>query len=123
MKLARQMSKNIGIVLILAFVCFIINSSANGHFHQLTNGSKIFHAHPYDKQHDKNSPEKSHHHTNFEFFILELITSSVFLFSVGLIINPGRIDLKKLNIFSNWIFPEKEWFPVFNERAPPYFHL
>lgn len=123
MKFTRQMSKYTSVVLILAFVCFIINSSANGHFHKLTNGSKIFHAHPYDKQHDQNSHEKSHHHTNIEFFILELINSAVFIFSVGLVFNPSRIHLKNINTFSYWIIPEKEWSPVFNKRAPPFSNL
>jgi len=70
MNLTWQIRKYLVVVILPALVCLIINSSANGHYHKLINGSTIYHAHPYDKQQDNNSPEKSHHHTNLEFFIL-----------------------------------------------------
>ncbi len=119
MNLARQMRKYLVAVLLPALVCLIINSSTNRHYHKLINGVIIYHAHPYDKQHDKNSPEKSHHHTNLEFFILGLIANSVFLFSIGLIFSPCRIHFKNINTFSNWIIPGKDFYPLFRKRAPP----
>ncbi len=124
MNRSRQIRKYLIVVIIIpALVCLIINSSSNGHYHKLKNGITIYHAHPYDKQHDNNSPEKSHHHTNLEFFFLGLITNSVFLFSIGLVFSPSRTHFENIYIFSNWIIPEKDYYPLFNKRAPPSFSL
>lgn len=124
MNIARQLGKYLVVVLFPAFVCLIINSSANRHYHILVNGSTIYHAHPYDKQHDKNFPEKSHHHTSIEFFLVGFITSSAFLLSVGLlIISLCRIHFGSIKIFSHPIKTQKNFYPFLIKRAPPLFSL
>lgn len=65
-------------LLFLSILLFnITNSVVNVHSHQLENGEVVTHAHPFD--HHDDDPFKSHHHTSFEFVVLD--TLNIFLIS------------------------------------------
>jgi len=62
---------SISILLSLSFI--LLNIVFNGHIHKIENGILLFHAHPYQRNHE-HEPVKNHHHTKFELFIYDRIT-------------------------------------------------
>ncbi len=120
MDFARKMGKYLLVILLPAIAWLVINSFINRHYHKLENGVIICHAHPYDKHKAENLPQESHHHTSLEFLLFGLITTPVFLLSIGfLALNICRQQSGKINIFSDCNIPERKSYHLFKTRAPP----
>ncbi len=58
-------------VLLVAVITVISNKIFNTHIHQLSNGSWVYHAHPYNKT-DDSKPIKSHTHTANELTFFQV---------------------------------------------------
>jgi hypothetical protein len=53
------------------------NQTANWHYHIMSNGAVVIHAHPYKSNTIPETPFQKHHHNNFEFLFLSLIFNTV----------------------------------------------
>jgi len=95
----------------------ITNSVVNVHSHQLENGEVVTHAHPFDHQGD-DAPFKSHHHSSFEFIILDtlnnfIINSFLFLALVSFALNKNKnYSIKLLQKQSYLCFKQNKSPPV-----------
>lgn len=79
--------KGFSLAMILLLGICIANKGINTHSHKLENGTVVTHAHPYNKAKDS-QPFKTHHHTSFEFLLLEglnVLFLSTFLILISLI--------------------------------------
>ncbi len=75
--------------LIILTLALFFNNAVNWHYHQLPNGVIVEHAHPYGKSSSSsNSPFEKHHHSDFEYLILDLVYYS------GLVIILAVLSLK-----------------------------
>jgi hypothetical protein len=69
-----NMNRFLSFLFIFSTLVLFFNNAANWHYHQLPNGVIIEHAHPYGKTSSPaNSPFEKHHHSDFEYLILELV--------------------------------------------------
>lgn len=73
--------KQVIAVFILFFLSFnFYNHIFNGHYHIGEGGMAIYHAHPYDKEAGGGkTPFEDHRHSNFEFFLLNVLVMGVFI--------------------------------------------
>lgn len=102
----------IGVILLL-FVLFNYSVFSNLHLHYLGNNYYIVHAHPFDKSHNKNSPIKTHQHSNIELLILSLLSIIeliVILLGIFIFLEKSSIYLNRYNksiipITTNYTLP------------------
>ena len=112
-----------GLILLFPLVCWLfINNTANRHSHQLKAGNIITHAHPYERNHTNKSPLQSHHHSDHEFFILDLISNIIVIISIPLFISYFQKLLVEIKIQHNGILPYLYNFNLQKYRAPPATH-
>lgn len=64
-------------------LALVYNNAFFTHTHKLPDGTIVQHAHPYQNNSDSQSPFKTHHHTSFEFLLLDNL--GVFLVVAGLV--------------------------------------
>lgn len=74
------MKKIIPLLLVLPMLWLFHNRMANWHFHELSNGIIIEHAHPYEKSPGTSS--ENHQHSAFEFLLLDLLFKAVYFILV-----------------------------------------
>jgi len=105
-------------IFLMLFGAMWYNNVFYQHFHVLSSGSIIGHAHPFSDSGDSNSPVKNHRHTSFELFSIEtlqiLYFSSLLLFAAFL----------SLEVFER-ITEKHSSYPVYyscklKSRAPPF---
>ncbi len=80
-----KMKRLFSFLLILFVLGLFYNNTVNWHYHKLSSGLVIEHAHPYARfPVSPETPYEEHHHSDFEYLILESIYYSgliiVFLF-------------------------------------------
>ncbi len=68
-KFRNKYNKTISLLLFIIFSLILMNNFFFLHSHTLSDGTVIFHAHPYHKNNHNNSGEK-HHHSRLEYVIL-----------------------------------------------------
>jgi len=86
------MKRLISFLLILFTLALFFNNAVNWHYHKLPNGILVEHAHPYGKHSStSNSPFEKHHHSDFEYLILDLVYYS------GLVILVAVLAIKIFN--------------------------
>lgn len=101
-------------------ICWLfLNNAVNRHFHQLQSGHVITHAHPYHKENTDKSPFQSHHHSDFELLILDLISNPVVLIgaisSIALFLTLIKEITKPIAHVA--LYPEP--YTLQNYRGPP----
>jgi hypothetical protein len=124
-KLAGHMKKQLSFILIVFTLALFFNNAVNWHYHQLPNGIVIEHAHPYQKSSSAaGSPLETHHHSDIEYLILDLI------FGSGLIIVLAFSGLKVFLQFRNrLVFSEPLAIPIQKPslspplRGPPFISI
>lgn len=83
----RNITIKIFVFLLIGIMGIMITNQALFlHFHKLSDGTVVTHAHPYNKTQDS-QPNKTHHHSNIEFLLihnLEVLMPMVF-FAIALI--------------------------------------
>ena len=80
-KLKTYFNRLVGLVLIPVFILLGFNASYNWHYHIMPNGELVCHAHPYNHQSEESAPVQSHQHNNFELFLINTLSNSLFLIS------------------------------------------
>ena len=66
----------IPVFLIIVF-SFLTNNIVNQHFHKLSSGQIVKHAHPYNEE-NSGTPFQKHHHSSSELLFLEQMSNTVF---------------------------------------------
>jgi len=62
---------------LLVVICYITNTTVNQHFHKLSSGIIVNHAHPFDRS-STGTPFQNHKHSTPELTLLDQISTSVF---------------------------------------------
>lgn len=76
----KDLRQLLAILLLPLILLLYFNRMANWHYHQLSNGIVIEHAHPYPKTSDSRSyPFADHHHTDSEYYYLDVLFRTVFV--------------------------------------------
>jgi len=120
MNFTHLIKKYLGTILLPAMCWLFINSAINWHYHQLTYGNIISHAHPYQKQNNETSPFQSHHHSDIEYIILELICHLLFFItSLFAALSLFRPFFNRIKSIYNLSPPVKEFYFIRNYHAPP----
>ncbi len=95
-----------------------LNQAMFVHTHQLPDGTKVVHAHPFDSEKENNDPADQHQHSKIEYVVLDNFNHFVdYLAKLQLpLISEIIIDF---DIENDWISPEP---PTFHPslRAPPF---
>ncbi|MCU0473777.1 MAG: hypothetical protein MUC93_10500 [Bacteroidales bacterium] len=73
----RNIARIIVPVLLAVTLCFLTNTTINQHFHKLSSGIVIKHAHPFDKENTGN-PFQKHQHSSSELVLLDQMYNTVF---------------------------------------------
>lgn len=66
-------------VLLAILLCYAANITINQHYHQLSSGLRLLHAHPFHNNTNNVDPFQNHNHSSSELILLEQISTSVFL--------------------------------------------
>ena len=69
-KFGNKYTKIISLLVLIVFLFILLNNIFFLHSHTLSDGTIIYHAHPYQKSSSDNSKEK-HHHTGLDYIILQ----------------------------------------------------
>lgn len=97
----------------------VFNNVFYSHSHIKANGVIISHAHPFQKSNGQ-SPSKTHHHSSFEFSIIDSFELFWFDFFGILISYYGFAQLKTYLI--DFINYQSGSYITLNDRAPPGIH-
>lgn len=109
-------------ILLPAIFCLYFNQAFNGHYHKLSNGEIIYHAHPFQHQNNNKSPFENHRHSESEYIILALLSNPLVLLGTFLvIINPLTILLKIDGYKPNRLFSSYNYQYSNVYRGPPGF--
>lgn len=81
----HKIVKKIILLILLPAICWLFfNAVYYRHFHQLSTGITISHAHPYDKSENcASNPFASHNHTEDEFIIYDVISNTILLIVIS----------------------------------------
>lgn len=119
MRYFRKIARFIIPVIILTVLCFVLNSNLNQHYHKLASGSIVKHAHPYKKEHS-GVPFQSHHHSSFEFLLLDNISIALFTFVfLVLTLTPFPRFLNNTHFPILKIYKQTGLYFLKNYHAPP----
>lgn len=115
----RKIARFIVPLVMLAMASFVVNSNLNQHYHKLDSGSIVKHAHPYNKE-NAGIPFQSHHHSTFEFFLLDTISIALFtVVSFILILTLFPLTLVKTHPPIAEIYKQTDLYFLKNYHAPP----
>ena len=108
-------------MLLPAMILLMANSVVNRHYHQISGGQIICHAHPFDNNTKGNTPYQSHDHSKAEYIILWLV-SNILILLTGLIVTLLLILPLTEKIFNTDVYlsPVKEYYYINASRAPPF---
>jgi hypothetical protein len=106
------------VLLLLLSVLLISNTAFNRHLHYYK-GYTISHAHPYNKTDGDSSPVKSHHHSDAEFIIIDLITNVQVIAGFIIYLTTILILFREIGIVSEVVIPTLPFKSLQKNRAPP----
>ena len=110
--------QHFAVLLFLLTSLLIANTAFNRHSH-LYKGYAISHAHPYDKNDSNPLPVKSHHHSDAEFIILNLITNLQVITSLTIYLTAILILIREIGIIPEKVFIQLLPYSFQKNRAPP----
>ncbi len=109
-------------ILLPAIFCLYFNQAFNGHYHKLSNGEIVYHAHPFQHQNNNESPFENHRHSESEYIILTLLSNPFVLLGAFLVlISPLTIHLKIIGYKPNRLFSSYKYQYSNVFRGPPEF--
>lgn len=115
----RKSAKFIIPVLLVSIICFFSNLVLNQHFHKLSSGEVIKHAHPFKKG-SAGNPFQEHNHTAAEMVVLEQISNNfINIYSVIKIPATPWTDIEELKPQLIASIRNSEQNLLNNYRAPP----
>ena len=113
----KIIKKIIAIALIIIILAITLNNAFFIHSHILPNGEVIQHAHPYNKSENPESPYKTHHHSSFEFILLNNLFSFLWLIIIAVFIDFNK-DVHFFSI-SKLTFRKTYTYSFSLSRGPP----
>lgn len=115
----RKISRFIIPVLLVVVFCFVSNATLNQHYHKLSSGLVVKHAHPFDKG-DIGNPFQEHQHSTSEFYLLEQISNIVFWIYLFIFLIASCLLTGEIIIFPLLITHKKrDIYFLKHYRAPP----
>jgi len=117
----RKINRLLMPVFLLIVFCYVANATLNQHYHKLSSGIILNHAHPYHNSDDAKVPFKKHTHSKAEFIFLEQISTTVFwvyLFIVLLI--PSIFIFKTQSVPVDIFIRNRFLYFLRNYHAPPF---
>jgi hypothetical protein len=106
-------------VFLVIVLIFLTNTTINRHFHRLSSGYIISHAHPFSKGNAGN-PFQDHHHTTSELIILDQISHTVFwIYLFILLLSSVLFTFTTKDIPFFIVFKNPDLYFLKNYRAPP----
>lgn len=115
----RKMARIIIPVFLIVVICFLTNATINQHFHKLSSGLVVKHAHPFDRE-NTGSPFQEHHHSSSELLLLEFMSTTVFwIYLVIILIAPLLFVHEIQNSRLAVIFNNPDLYFLRNYHAPP----
>lgn len=73
----RKKARIIIPIFLVIVICFLTNTTINQHFHKLSSGLIVKHAHPFNRG-NTGKPFQEHHHSSSELILLDQISNTVF---------------------------------------------
>ena len=95
----------------------VLNKGVYTHTHQLPDGTVYVHAHPYDKQSEKENTQAAHKHSITEFILLANI--DLLFLTALLVFAIVRVLRSEFRVATRVEFPRLIPFGVIPGRAPP----
>ncbi len=114
----NNIKKTISTVFIILALFSIYNFTFNGHYHKLSDGTVVYHYHPYNS--DSKVPIKTHSHSQLDLLIISMFNANYVILTIIFTFMLSRYRLKSQyfinkvsHILNNiLIFP-------YSLRAPP----
>jgi len=115
----RKISRVIIPIFLVIVICFLTNTTINQHFHKLSSGLIVKHAHPFDRG-NTGKPFQEHHHSSSELILLEQISNTVFWIYLFLLLLPPLLLLDEITNSPLVItFKNPDLYFLKNYHAPP----
>ena len=97
------------------------NQLSNWHYHMLSNGMLVKHAHPYDKSEKPATPFSKHQHSDFEFFVLGQLSAISLILNFLLVLLLIHAGLNQTLLFERYRLPhlQQQYLSLKFLRAPP----
>jgi hypothetical protein len=119
LKRLRCITKVIIPIFLIIAVCALTNETINQHFHKLSTGEIIKHAHPYKKT-NTGTPFQNHHHNASELVLLDLISNIVVRIQFFISILTPLLFLIAITTFPLVVsFRSSDLYFSLNYHAPP----
>ncbi len=111
------------LALIPVIMLLFNNQISNWHYHLLSNGMLVKHAHPYNKSEKPTAPFSNHHHSDFEFFVLGQLSALSLILSFLLFALLIHASLNQAMLFERYRLPylQQQYLSLKFLRAPPLF--
>ncbi len=117
----RKISRILVPVFLVVILCYVANATINQHYHKLSSGVILSHAHPYQNSDNPGIPFKDHNHSSAEFIFLEQISITVFWISlIILLLTPSLGIFKELSVPVVHFFRKQYLYFLRNYHAPPF---
>lgn len=107
-------------LLLFLTILLISNTAFNRHVHYYK-GHTISHAHPYEKTDEGSQPVKSHHHSDADFFIIDLITNLQVIAGFIIYLTTILIFFREIGIMTEEVILPLLFKSLQKNRAPPKF--
>jgi hypothetical protein len=113
--------KKLSVLVILPCVVWLFhNQMTNWHYHVMTNGTVVMHAHPYKNSTIPETPFQKHHHNNVEFLLLSLIFNTIPLLVALLVYSfLSKCKIRELCLFSDARNRQRGFYRTLLLRGPP----
>ncbi|MBN2864282.1 MAG: hypothetical protein JXN62_14030 [Bacteroidales bacterium] len=115
----RKISRILIPLFLLVVVCFLTNTTLNQHYHKLSSGLVIKHAHPFNKE-NAGQPFQEHQHSSSELILLDQASHIFFriylfiIFLIALVATHEIINSKVVLSYRN-----RDFYFLNNYHAPP----
>jgi len=113
----KILKKVVAVALIIIVFAVTMNNALFIHSHVLPDGEVIQHAHPYNTSENPGTPYKTHHHSGFEFLLLNNLFSFlwVIIAAVFIVFNSNV----QVIFISKFLFKKSFTYLYLLSRGPP----
>jgi hypothetical protein len=117
----RKISRLLMPVFLVVVFCYVANATLNQHYHKLSSGIIMSHAHPYHNNNDAGVPFKNHSHSSAEFIFLDQISTTVFWIYLFIVLLIPSLFIFNTPLVPVVIFIRKRFlYFLRNYHAPPF---
>ncbi|MFA8435973.1 MAG: hypothetical protein ACEPOZ_15755 [Marinifilaceae bacterium] len=86
MEFFRKIKRSVLLLLFPALLLLMGNAAFNWHIHQMADGSKVVHAHPYQTSGNPDQPVPSHKHSSSEYAGIQQLTGFIFIVAQAILL-------------------------------------